>query len=270
MTVNKAVITISGVKREYRFWHISDVHIAYASPDDSDETQAIIKKRANKWKIDGRLSSEVFSDILDEAKKSNTDQLIITGDCLDYCSESNLKYITDNLKNHGIPTTYVYGNHEGICLLKTPGDPRRFYPSYSELMGETPDFQVQDFGDFLMIAVDNSDHYIREEQLDKLKEQFAKGVPVILLMHIPLTTEAILPPLLEKWSKNPAYFMLGTDTEPETTREFCRLITAENSPVVAIFAGHVHFMHEGEFMPGRMQYTAAPGCCWNITVKGDN
>ena len=210
----------------------------------------------------------MFLDVLTEAKRNQASLLLMAGDCTDYYSESNLRFLSENLEKTGIPVLYVYGNHEGASYVKDLGDPRQFYPDYAGLMGETPDFQIRDFGEFLLIAVDNSDHNIRTEQLEKLKEQFARKIPVILVMHIPLSTEAIMPDMKAKWGQNPTYFMLGTDAEPETTKEFCRLVTAEDSPVAAIFAGH--FMHAGEFMPGRMQYTSAPGCCWDITVKGES
>ena len=269
LTIRKADVTIPSLKKEYHFWHFSDAHIAHAYPDDSDEAHALAKKQAANWATDGKPSSDVFLDVLEEAKKNDAALLLMAGDCADYYSESNLRFLKENIERNGIPVLYAYGNHEGAGYVTKLGDPRQFYPDYSVLMGETPDFQIRDFGDFMLIAVDNSDHNIRREQLDKLKEQFAKKVPVILVMHIPLSTEAIMPDMKAKWGNNPTYFMLGTDEEPETTREFCRLVSAEDSPVAAIFAGHVHFMHAGEFSAGRMQYTSAPGCCWDITVKGE-
>ena len=244
LKIQKAAVTIPSMKNEYRFWHFSDAHIAHAYPEDREEAHALAQKQAACWATDGKPSSDVFLDVLEEAKKHNAELLLMAGDCADYYSESNLRFLTENLKKAEIPVLYAYGNHEGASYVTNLGDPRQFYSDYAVLMGETPDFQVKDFGDFVLIAVDNSDHNIRPEQLDKLKEQFARGIPVILVMHIPLSTEAILPDMEAKWGKNPAYFMLGTDAEPETTREFCRLVSAEDSPVAAIFAGHVHFMHE--------------------------
>lgn len=269
LKIQKAAVTIPSLRNEYRFWHFSDAHIAHAYPEDSEEAHALAEKQAACWATDGKPSSDVFLDVLEEAKKHEAELLLMAGDCADYYSESNLRFLTENLEKAAIPVLYAYGNHEGASYVTNLGDPRKFYPDYAGLMGETPNFQVKDFGDFVLIAVDNSDHNIRQEQLDRLKEQFTRGIPVILVMHIPLSTEAIIPDMEAKWGRNPVYFMLGTDAEPETTREFCRLVTAEDSPVAAIFAGHVHFMHSGEFAPGRMQYTSAPGCCWDITVKGE-
>ena len=47
----------------------------------------------------------------------------------------------------------------------------------------------------------------------------------------------------------------GTD---EPTEEFLALVKSEESRVAAIFAGHLHYDHAGEFAPGRMQYVSAP------------
>lgn len=37
------------------------------------------------------------------------------------------------------------------------------------------------------------------------------------------------------------------------------MVKSPESPVAAIFSGHVHFAHQKEFAPGKIQYTAAPG-----------
>ena len=267
LQIEKAIVTIPSLQGEYHFWHFSDAHNAYAYPEDSNAEKAMAKKQSECWATNGKPSTEVYCEVLDEAKKHNASLLLMAGDCLDYYTESNLRFLTEKLNETGIEPFYAHGNHESACL-GPGGDSRQFYPKYKDLMGDTPDFQVKDYGQFLMIAVDNSDHNIRPEQVEKLKEQFARNLPIILVMHIPLSTEAIMPDMEKKWGKNPTYFMLGTDAEPETTREFCRLVMAEDSPVAAVFAGHVHFMHAGEFSAGRMQYTAAPGCCWDVTICG--
>ncbi len=262
-------LTIPSLTKEYRFLHFSDTHIAYAYPEDSAEDTALAEKQSKTWSAFGNTAVENFELLMQETAERNVDALLMAGDIADYYSESNLRYLTEKLSDCGAEPIYVYGNHEGASYVKNLGDPRQFYPDYRGLMGDTPDFHVRDFGAFLVAAVDNSDHHIRKEQLEKLQEVFDRGLPVLLLMHIPLSTEEILPPMEQKWGKNPAYFMLGTDAEPETTREFCRMVMAEDSPVAAVFAGHVHFQHSGEFSAGRMQYTTAPGCCFEVFLHGD-
>ena len=261
-------IAIPSLTKEYHFMHFSDTHIAYAYPEDTEEDTALAEEQSKNWSAFCNTAVENFELLMQEAKERKPDALFMAGDIADYYSESNLRYLTEQLNGCGVLPVYAYGNHEGASYVKNLGDPRQFYPAYSKLMTDTPDFHVQDFGEFLVAAVDNSDHHIREEQLVKLKEVFDRGLPVLLLMHIPLSTEAILPPMEAKWGKNPAYFMLGTDAEPETTREFCRMVMAEDSPVAAVFAGHVHFQHSGEFSAGRMQYTTAPGCCFEVFLHG--
>ncbi|MBQ8642034.1 MAG: metallophosphoesterase [Clostridia bacterium] len=270
LRIEQVHMTLPSLTKEYHFLHFSDAHTAFAYPDESEESRELAAKQAQRWSTSGKPSTEVFEEILQAAKERSAEMLLMAGDCADYYSEGILRYLTEKLADTGIAALYAYGNHEGASYVKNLGDPRQFYPRYRGLMGETPDFQVRDFGEFLLIAVDNSDHHIREEQLTQLEEQMHRGLPILLLMHIPLSTEAILPPMEEHWGKNPTYFMLGTEEEPETTRQFCRMVMAEDSPVAAVFAGHVHFMHKGEFSAGRLQYTAAPGCCWEIFLHPEN
>jgi len=116
-----------------------------------------------------------------------------------------------------------------------------------------------DFGEFALVGLDNGDKRMQEEQLDLLEQAFQAGKPLLLLIHIPIITEAILEPVRQKWGENgPDYFLLGKETDTELSRRFCRMLADTEAPIAAVFAGHIHLSHAGEIIPGRMQYVSSP------------
>jgi hypothetical protein len=91
--------------------------------------------------------------------------------------------------------------------------------------------------------------------MEGFRQLCATGKPIVLLIHIPLCTDAITPSVMNRWGYR---FMIGNENSTPETLDFCKLVKSPESPVKVILAGHVHFAHEGEFAPGRLQYTSAP------------
>ena len=141
-------------------------------------------------------------------------------------------------------------------------------------MGNDPSFQVMDLGDLILVSVEDSTRQITESQLEKMKAvcEIAKKreLSIILLMHVPIFCDAIEPSVLKAWGPS---FMIGSMAEDSpTVHAFCDLVKAEDSPIAAVLAGHIHFPQKGLVAPNRMQYISAPafqGFVYDITVKGE-
>ena len=262
-TLDHVTLTIPGLKKTYTFLHISDAHIAVAYSDDTAEDKALAEKHALRWTNADIPPVACFEKAISCAEEVQADALFITGDCADYISDSNVKYIKEKSTSSSVEFLYAYGNHECGDYFKPVLNPRAYYSEYASLMMGTPDFWVKDYGDLLVIGVDDSDLVITPEQLSKLKEQISRNIPIVLLLHIPLCTESIFQPVMEAWGSS---FMLGTDEDSDTVKEFCNLVKSPDSNICAICAGHTHFSHVGEFAPGRMQYVAA-ACFFDYARK---
>lgn len=255
LKIENTEIHIHGLSRAYTLLHISDAHVAVAGKGDGAQALARVEKQTRQWSAGGISPVTTFEEILDYTEREKPDALLMAGDCVDYISAPNVAYMERRLTALQTPVLYAYGNHEGGSYDVTVPDPRVYYSEYSALMGETPDFQVMDLGDLLVVAVDDSDRRITEEQLNSFRQVFDGGKPIFLLLHIPLCTESLSPDVMRIWGHT---FMIGNEHSTPETLEFCRMVKSPESPVQAILAGHVHFAHTGEFAAGRMQYTAAP------------
>lgn len=265
------VVRLPGLARSYNFLHISDAHIAYARDCDSDAEKEFAAKQTERWNLHAVAPIDAFTSFLSDAEtlSPKPDAVFMTGDCTDYYSESNAFFMRKMLPKQSIEYLYVPGNHEGGSYTSHIPDIRACYPLYAAVMQNDPAFWVRDFGAFLVVGVDDSDRNITDEQLCKMQRVTEDGRPILLLLHIPLCTPANREQIMQVWGPS---FMLGTEDSTKNAQRFSELIKAENSHVAAIFAGHLHFAHTGEFAPGRIQYVSAPlfnGFIRHITVTSD-
>ena len=270
-------INAKGVKRSYRFLHISDAHVAVASENASDEERALAEKQAKRWSLGVLTSTCAFEEMLKYVRHVRPDALLIAGDAVDYQDEATADWMVGRLaalKNEGIDTLYAFGNHEGASYVESIPDYRAYYDLYSDVMGGDPSFQIMDLGDLLLVAVEDSMRDITESQLERMRSVIAEAkereISIILLLHIPIFADELAPSVLKIWGPS---FMLGSLAEDSpTVHEFCNLIKSEESPIAAVLAGHIHYSQKGYVSPGRMQYVSAPafeGFVYDITVNGE-
>lgn len=249
--IEKIEIQIPGLKQEYTFLQISDAHICHARRGDSMAAKEKAEKHTLAWTQKEIAPRDAFADALSYAAEIKADGLFMTGDCMDYYSESNIACMQFSLKYAEMEKLYVPGNHEWSDWKKEKGVPA----GYGEMMQGNPACWVRDYGEFLVVGMDDSALTLSDAQLDFLKAQMERKLPILLLVHVPLCTEAISPSIMKRWGTT---FMIGTEEDSANAHAFCRLVRDPGSPVLAIFAGHIHFAHTGEFAPGKMQYAAAP------------
>lgn len=260
MMIETVKLSIPGVKRKYAFYHISDSHIVCASENDTQSDKELALKHTEKWRLTSDMSpKEAFENAMDVVDASNCNGIFITGDCVDYYRPSIAAYVRERLSACTKDVLYVYGNHEGADYAKKT-DSRAVYSEFAPVMQNSPAFWAKDYNGFTVVGIDNSTKEITPEQTAFLKAQSQRGIPLILLMHVPLDTPVIREAVVKRWGEDISqrqYFILGfDDTTPRSGIEFAEFVKSEDSNIAAVFAGHIHYTCEGEFAPGRMQYTA--------------
>lgn len=246
-------IIVEGLERDYVFWQVSDTHINYT--EDESLINAYAKKNKD-WspKKDGFNPLYAFDLMIQESKKRKLDALILAGDIVDFCNQTSIDYVCDKLKDLECEKIVALGNHEGSL-----GDPiittRDFYPMYMKLTSNKPDCRVINYGKFMFVTLDDSDLKIIPEQIEFLKSLKQYNKPVILVTHIPLITEGLEPSCMKIWGTS---FMLGTYDDTDLTKEAVAIIKEDDSPIIAILAGHLHYENTSEFKKGHYQYCNAP------------
>lgn len=266
MQLDTAIIRIPGLTRDYTFFHTSDCHIAHAGPDESAEAHELADRETAFWTYNNVLPAEAMKEMLETVDAANADGLFLCGDIADYYSKGTLEKIQKYLDSSSTELFYVCGNHERSFCSAEDKESRSFYRFYTGIMHDSPALWVHDFGEFLIVGVDDGDKSIRQEQLDGLEKLFLLGKPILLLLHIPITTEALIPPVTAKFPElGGAYFLLGESNDSEISKRFCEAVKNPCNPIAAVFAGHIHLSHASEIAPGRMQYTSAP--CYEGVIR---
>lgn len=253
LSIVQEKIYIDGLDKDYVFWQASDMHINYV------EDASLIDRYGQKnrdWtpKKDGLNPLYAFDLLIKKANKKNIDGLILSGDLVDFCNQTSIDYVSNKLKELKCEKIVALGNHEG-SLGDANITTRNFYPMYMELTSQKPDCRIIDFGKFMFVTLDDSDLKIIPEQIEFLKslEQYHK--PVILVLHIPLITDGLEPSCMKIWGTT---FMLGTYDDIDLTKEAVSIIKSDDSPIVAVLAGHLHYENTSEFKKGCYQYCNPP------------
>jgi len=134
---------------------------------------------------------EAFEQTLAFAKEVKADVITLIGDIFSFPSEAAIEWVLSKLKDTGIPYIYTAGNHdwhyegmEGTMeSLRDTWIEKRLLPMYQ---GNNPLMAAYDIKGIRFLAIDNSTYQINKEQLAFFKKQVASGMPLVLLVHIPM------------------------------------------------------------------------------------
>ena len=263
------------IRESIKVVHITDTHL-YRDDERGIPYRAFSRRMAGAYNqtthFQSRLATnpeEAFGQALEFAKEVNADVITLVGDIFSFPSEAAIEWVQFKLKETGIPYIYTAGNHdwhyegmEGTLeSLRDTWIEKRLLPLYQ---GNHPLMAAYDIKGIRFLAIDNSTYQINEEQLVFFTEQVASGMPLVLLVHIPMyapgrnilfgcgnpnwgsATDRNFE--LERRPKWPE----GGHTQ--TTLNFHKKVfTAPN--LLGIFAGHVH-QNSIEMIKGRPQIIA--------------
>ncbi len=134
---------------------------------------------------------ESFERTLAFAKEVNADVITLVGDIFSFPSEAAIDWVHSKLDATGIPYIYIAGNHDwhyegmegSLESLRNTWIKKRLLPLYQ---GYNPLMAAYDIKGIRFLAIDNSTYQINKEQLDFLSAQITTGLPLVLLVHIPM------------------------------------------------------------------------------------
>ena len=134
---------------------------------------------------------ESFEQTLAFAKEVNADVINLVGDIFSFPSEAAIDWVRSKLDATGIPFIYIAGNHDwhyegmkgSLESLRDTWIEKRLLPLYQ---GNNPLMAAYDIKGIRFLAIDNSTYQINKEQSAFLSAQIASGLPLVLLVHIPM------------------------------------------------------------------------------------
>ncbi|MGE3309045.1 MAG: metallophosphoesterase [Limisphaerales bacterium] len=195
-----------------------------------------------------------FATTLKLAKDAGSDLVILAGDLLSFPSEAAIEWVQARLAEAGLPHAYVAGNHdwhyegmEGTSdFLRETWIRKRLGPLYQ---GDHPLMATRDLGGLRIVLLDNSTYEIQPEQLEFYRAQVRSGLPLALVVHIPLYVPGrpvgfgcghpdwgAASDRNHELERRPRWRESG---HTETTLTFHReVFTTPN--LLGVFAGHIH------------------------------
>jgi hypothetical protein len=132
-----------------------------------------------------------FEEALRIAREREVDLLALAGDIFSFPSEAAVEWAVHRLNASGLPYLYTAGNHDwhyegmpgSLEGLRAHWSGLRLRPLYR---GQDPLMCVRQVKGVRVVAIDNSCYWIQPAQLEFFRAQAATGMPLVLVVHIPL------------------------------------------------------------------------------------
>ncbi|MBR5661267.1 MAG: metallophosphoesterase [Bacteroidales bacterium] len=283
--LNIKEITVEvGAKEPFDVMHLSDTHITFAD-DRNDERKMLLACRRSGYMGYGE-------HYLDEAIRYARERgmyMMHTGDMIDFVSESNLDVTAMHMM---LADWFVSaGNHEYSKYVGEAKEDEAYKDDSREaVQGAFPNdltFASREINGVNFVAIDDVYYNFTERQHELMEEEMKKGLPVVMLCHVPLYTPEFCKSELEATNGNCAY-LTGVPLEitekfdpgktypageewryrkvqqraDKPTLDFIAWLK-EQKQLKAILTGHMHRFFEERFSPTAIQYTVG------ATYNGD-
>lgn len=237
---------------------LTDLHFNYCNSKDFRENNpSVMSTYEHREWLRGGVSVGKAVNCLKYAEKA--DQIIITGDVLDYISWGNIDLMKKNIWDKYPDTLVCLGNHESIRVCQGKVEDPTTFESRLELLQEHWPHDIfytsKVIKDKVMvIQMDNaSDNDFPgrfwECQIEPLTNDLAlareKGYVVLLFYHIPIATnnteQGVVSPIRGNAGSNAYFANYGTSHNADTASAAVYDLIVNNADVIkGAFCGHLH------------------------------
>lgn len=265
MRVIDTVLSI-GVEKPFSVWHMSDTHLTCADARDCDRKRKLAEDRTRLFSEERHATAE---EMLAEARrlcKDSGNPLIYTGDLIDFTSAWNFELGKEFLSS--VDCLFAVGNHEFSKYVGEAWEDDAYKADSADavrnMIGADFSFLSRIINGVNFVAIDNNYYRFSEKQLEFLKKEVQKGLPVILAIHNPLYTNdlfrfvmgrsecAYLVATPEECMQSYSEYRYRQQLADRATLEMVRYIEQEPA-IKAILAGHLHRDYEGFTDGGKPQ-----------------
>lgn len=174
-----------GAAEPFRALHISDSHLTRVDDRDNERKKALSKKRLKIFPQAERCLDAAVGYV----RKENI-LLLHTGDLMDFVSDANLDYVREKLK--GIDCFIAAGNHEYSQYVGEAKEDEAYKAqTYDRVQAAYPNnlrFASRVINGVNFVAVDDVYYNFTKEQQQLMKQEVKKGLPIVMMCHVPLYT----------------------------------------------------------------------------------
>jgi 3',5'-cyclic AMP phosphodiesterase CpdA len=259
-----------GLEGPLRFLHVSDTHLSCADERDNERKRKLAGERSRLFEQEPGRCMKYLQESISYAKR-HCDLLIHTGDIIDFISCLNLELAREVLT--GTECFFVAGNHEFSKYVGEAFEDEAYkmdsMPLVQKAFKNNLRFDSLSIGGLNLVGMDNVYYHFNEAQYNWLRLEADKGLPILLMLHVPLYTPELYHESMVIRGEGNAGIM-GCPEEllkpyPEdryiqqrpTALDLELIAYIAAQPLIkAVFTGHKHYYHESPLSSGIKQYVA--------------
>lgn len=250
--IQEEQLVIPGLKHDYNFFLIADTHISLCDERDQELLEKAQARREAFERESGKHAARTFHNLITESNASDTDLTIFAGDITDSAMYASIDFVKKEIDRLQQPYLYVTGNHDfeyGDEYFSKKAY-QEYFPRLGNLTQTTQQYIVKEYEDLIVAGINDKNNQFHKRAVQALLPYLKGTKPVILVMHVPLQPQFENSELERQsnrvWGlsdKGRCRVLLGeTACRPnQATQKLLDAVFAEDSPVAAVFAGHIHF-----------------------------
>lgn len=258
-----------GLDKPVKLLHVTDTHITHWDERNDDLKKKYCGPVENAEKI-----RQYFLETIEYCNE-NCDMMAHTGDLLNVVTYKSLEVVRDcfaKSKNY----TVVAGNHEYSQFCGESWEDLAYkmntYPLVRGILGFDLFFSAKQVGGVNVVGIDNGYYHVEPWQLWRLQREVEKGLPIVLMMHVPLFEEGLFQRVV---AEHKIAYLMGCDEEhlDQFNDEFREIQQRPNEddlrfidyvysqPLIkCVLAGHVHINYESMLPGGIPQLVTGLNC----------
>ncbi len=275
-------VPVAGLDKPFTILQITDLHACAVSDTEAAAMPAArieyIRARQGLFSGGRPYPSEAALPVLMEyAREIEADLILLTGDILDFPSETNLSLLEKELSSSPIPTLFITGNHDWSFAddYHTGNAAATYLPRMDALSGGSHHVATAEFDRVVVCAIDNGLDRIEPAAVDAYmataKAARDAGKTLVLAMHIPLKVDTLVEDTVRVWRRDLCLGRGATGDWDAHTMNFCHEVGEATALAPdAVITGHLHFSHEDVLPNGVPQLVtdiACDGLCRVIRLE---
>lgn len=255
-----------GATKPFTIVHITDTHLTLVDERDDERKNVLAQERLSSFPH----AEAVLIEAGEIANRLNA-PIIHTGDLIDFVSIANLERVKKFTDEHDCFMTA--GNHEYSLYVGEAKEDAAYRAQSADKVQNSFKNDIRCSSRVIngvnFVSLDNGYYCFEKEQLLFLKKEAEKGLPIILLLHVPIYEPKLFDVLmyhrgkvnLDKMTPPCAYLMgvpedlLEEYAEERKVQQMADELTSKavdyikTEPLIkAVITGHVHCNYEGELI----------------------